>query len=320
MSDPTYTYLNEDAIDEELLCSHICHQPLTDPVVHNGCRNSFCRFCIKNVGWQCPLCRTGTNTDFADVNSLLVLNMLFRLPVKCTNCAITMPRGEFDGHKLKCPILCPHGCGETITRSTLDVHARVCMQKIVPCTSADLGCSVMVPAGQLGEHKKVCQWVLAAPLVSPLINDISNLRHAIKEESAFQKETVQELERKFDRMMLVISDISQEIKLIRTSGQMIADIERDKWNVQERKCKHCHAQFNHELGGCCDHMSLVSLGSRVPAHQTCPACEQAPHQNRGSDINNHIRLQCRCQKYMCTYKSLKGQCVPHVANDGSKKK
>ncbi len=33
MNTPTYSYVDEDDIDEDLLCSHICSEPLTDPVV-----------------------------------------------------------------------------------------------------------------------------------------------------------------------------------------------------------------------------------------------------------------------------------------------
>ncbi len=33
MNTPTYSYVDEDDIDEDLLCSHYCSEPLTNPVV-----------------------------------------------------------------------------------------------------------------------------------------------------------------------------------------------------------------------------------------------------------------------------------------------
>jgi hypothetical protein len=33
LPDPSFSYVNEDEIDEELLCSHVCHAPLVDPIV-----------------------------------------------------------------------------------------------------------------------------------------------------------------------------------------------------------------------------------------------------------------------------------------------
>jgi hypothetical protein len=102
MEEPLYTYVDEDSIDEELLCLHICQSPLLDPVVHNKCENMYCRECIKKVNYKCPVCGTGNKKSFAEVNIPTVLNLLAKIHVKCNRCAKVMKRGDFEAHKRKC--------------------------------------------------------------------------------------------------------------------------------------------------------------------------------------------------------------------------
>ncbi|PRP88866.1 hypothetical protein PROFUN_00334 [Planoprotostelium fungivorum] len=49
-----YEYVNESAIDEDLICC-ICLEPFVDPVARS-CGNTFCRRCIKDLE-RCPKCR-----------------------------------------------------------------------------------------------------------------------------------------------------------------------------------------------------------------------------------------------------------------------
>jgi hypothetical protein len=102
MQEPLYTYVDEDSIDEELLCLHICHSPLLDPVVHNNCKNLYCRECIKKANYKCPVCRTGTEKSFDEVKVRMVLNLLAKIRVKCSCCAKVMQRGDFEAHKHSC--------------------------------------------------------------------------------------------------------------------------------------------------------------------------------------------------------------------------
>jgi hypothetical protein len=77
--------LDQPNLSLSTMTSPICHHPLADPVVHN-CKNSFCRECIKTIGYKCPVCRSGTVNDFHDVNTRLVLNLLARITVMCSCC------------------------------------------------------------------------------------------------------------------------------------------------------------------------------------------------------------------------------------------
>jgi predicted Zn-ribbon and HTH transcriptional regulator len=72
--EPTYTYVDEDSINENLLCSYICFLPLMDPYAHNPCGHSFCHECIKKTNYRCPGCRSGTEKDYTKVNVRLLLN------------------------------------------------------------------------------------------------------------------------------------------------------------------------------------------------------------------------------------------------------
>ena len=53
-----YKYVDEDSIDETLLCP-ICGMAFVDPVVHLDCENMFCKNCLNQVK-NCPLCRKET--------------------------------------------------------------------------------------------------------------------------------------------------------------------------------------------------------------------------------------------------------------------
>jgi ubiquitin conjugation factor E4 B len=137
-NDTNYEYVNEAAIDTELICSSICKAPLIDPVC-TPCDHTFCRKCI--TGWgntgnvRCPAC----NQQLASIDNLpqatrLVRNMLDRLPVKCTFCGKTgLERGNFSDH---------------ISKECSKVH--------VSCPSADIKCPWKGPRDQLNNHIETC--------------------------------------------------------------------------------------------------------------------------------------------------------------------
>lgn len=99
MATQEYTYVDEEAIDEDLLCKYICFQPLDDPVVHNSCGNSFCRSCIEKLDFKCPTCRTGAVAEYSKTNIRAFHNQLSKIQVICNSCEKQMQRGDFKHHK-----------------------------------------------------------------------------------------------------------------------------------------------------------------------------------------------------------------------------
>ena len=55
-----YKYVEEDSIDETLICS-ICASPFVEPLFHVDCGNTFCKQCLQNLQ-NCPLCRNKLST------------------------------------------------------------------------------------------------------------------------------------------------------------------------------------------------------------------------------------------------------------------
>src|SRR3989338_2239271 len=84
--EPTFCYVDEDFVDEDLLCAHICFQPLVEPVTHNSCGQSFCRSCIEKTFYRCPCCRSGTENEYTKVITRAFLNQLGKLRIQCSNC------------------------------------------------------------------------------------------------------------------------------------------------------------------------------------------------------------------------------------------
>jgi hypothetical protein len=197
-----FTYENEDEIDPELICSHICMQPLTNPVVHKGCQNSFCFSCIKATNYKCPICNTGSEENFTFLDARLVLNMLARLKVKCTKCASIMARGEFQDHKFKCSYPCTWGCGEVVNPERAREHERTCLNFKINCTANDIGCKDMIPRCYLAQHIASCRWEQSRWIVEPLYQKISEQENKLKK----QQSTIDILESQIDA---IASQISQ---------------------------------------------------------------------------------------------------------------
>jgi hypothetical protein len=181
--DPSYSYVNEDAIDEELFCSYICHQPLVDPVAHNTCGISFCRKCIESADYKCPMCRTGTASEYADINVRIVLNQLGRILVKCERCSKEMARGDFEAHKPVCPFSCLHGCSAIISRVKEAEHYKLCTHIEIPCSAATLGCTEVIRRIEIEEHVKNCSWERSRWIVVPLKREIEQLKAIMLDQS-----------------------------------------------------------------------------------------------------------------------------------------
>jgi peptidylprolyl isomerase len=154
MSAPTYSYINENAIDPNLICS-VCLQPFCDPMDHS-CGNSFCHNCVKMMNYKCPLCQKGTVKDYTLVKTRAVLNQLASLSVICNTCSMNFPRGEFGVHVPKCPNI------------------------QVPCSAADLGCTESIYRCDLANHLKNCHWEQSRSTIEPYISKIKELEEQLK--------------------------------------------------------------------------------------------------------------------------------------------
>jgi len=135
----SYTYMNEDQIDDELKCM-ICTEPFQSPVNCIKCGQTFCQQCIDQWNKQqlsCPSCRENGYL-FVPVMTRIVLNQLNRLLVQCSLCQQTnIERSHFSHHiSLICPkqiLICMNKCRWTGCREDLEKH-------LIKCRTKHLGC------------------------------------------------------------------------------------------------------------------------------------------------------------------------------------
>ncbi len=199
--DPVFHYVDEDNIDEELLCSLICMSPLVDPVVHNACKNSFCRSCISAAKWSCPTCRTGTQNVFSDVNTRMFLNMLDRLKVECSQCKKEMQRSNFKSHIPNCETPCPRGCGVTTTRADQTKHEGICALVVVQCPARSLGCNAELKRGEMEEHIQTCKWEQSRWIIEPLHQKIG-----------VQNQKIDQLAKSLEELRLLVTKGAQPVQ------------------------------------------------------------------------------------------------------------
>jgi hypothetical protein len=200
-AEPTYAYVNEEEIDEELMCSLICLGPLVDPVVHNMCKISFCRTCIESAKWTCPTCRTGTKKDFSDVNTRMFLNMLNRLKVSCSRCTKTMPRSNFKEHIPNCAILCARGCGIATSKAEQTTHDLVCTFAVIPCSASSFGCTMQLKRCDMEEHSKECKWEQSRWIIEPLCQKIDKQSQQISQ----QNDKIDKLSKRLEELAILVT-------------------------------------------------------------------------------------------------------------------
>lgn len=162
-----YEYMDKASIDKDLNCEY-CNNPLIDPV-STPCKHTFCRICIENkikkTGGACAKhkCKNKslTNEDLTPVTERIVLNMLDRLLVKCTNCgSANIQRGAFEKHATK---LCP--------------------KATVSCSSSDLKCPWTGPSDQLKAHSMTCAYEQIRPILVDIIQDNRQMKEQIQQMS-----------------------------------------------------------------------------------------------------------------------------------------
>jgi len=193
----SYTYVDEDSVDPELICS-ICHNPFVIPVSHVLCNNMFCASCIEGQS-QCPLCRKLLSKDTMSVAPRPILNILDKLKVFCPICHNSLNRGELAIHIANCPVPCTLGCGEKVApKEKLDHEKNKCINKIVNCTAVDVGCDFSAPRNEIAAHVATCKLMEMKPLFLLMMNEITKMKAEIREELAkemneFKQETAREL-------------------------------------------------------------------------------------------------------------------------------
>jgi len=161
MSNVHYEYVDESSIDDNYKCT-ICNEPFKSPIT-TPCDHTYCKECIEH--WldeghsTCPTCRQFiTNDDLKLITTRLILNILDRLLVKCTECQQTgIQRGNFKDH--------------------IDI---VCPKRIIHCTAFDIKCPWSGPREQLEEHLQICSYESLRSVLTSLINHNKQLEEQVR--------------------------------------------------------------------------------------------------------------------------------------------
>ncbi|CAF1386797.1 unnamed protein product [Adineta steineri] len=160
MSNIQYEYVDESLIDENYKCI-ICKEPLINPTV-TPCDHTYCQKCIEhwlNEGYSaCPSCRHILSmNDLKPVSTRLILNILDRLIVKCSQCGQNgIQRGNFNDHLTK---LCPKGT--------------------IFCSAFDIKCPWSGPREQLENHLNTCNYEKLRSVLTHLVNKNRQLEEQI---------------------------------------------------------------------------------------------------------------------------------------------
>jgi len=161
MSNIQYEYVDESSIDENYKCT-ICNEPFKNPVT-TSCDHTYCQECIEhwlNEGHStCPTCRHFLSmNDLKAVTTRLVLNILDRLLVKCSECGQSgIQRGNFNDHINK---LCPKGT--------------------IVCSASDIKCPWSGPRDQLQNHLNTCSYEQLRSILGHLVNTNRRLEEQIQ--------------------------------------------------------------------------------------------------------------------------------------------
>ncbi|KAH3764103.1 Q8IVH4 Methylmalonic aciduria type A protein [Pelomyxa schiedti] len=172
-----YTYAPNVPIDEDFLCP-ICRNPLWDPVEHPNCGNMFCESCLKEAmktSNKCPLCRIEIGT-LHKVTTKAVLNKLSSFLVVCPSCHHNFARDVLPSHIPRCPVACPHDCGQLVAPISLTEHLKTsCASVLVSCPAADSFCEWRGSRPSLKAHVETCLYLKLRPAFLSLQNRILKL-------------------------------------------------------------------------------------------------------------------------------------------------
>ncbi|CAF3501606.1 unnamed protein product [Rotaria socialis] len=193
-----FEYIDEQSISDELKCS-ICTEPFIDPVVTSSCDHTFCRSGIESALKRkaaCPDCRhEPLSSGELKPSGRILLNLLNRLLVRCTNCRQTnIQRGLFDDHIKK---LCP--------------------KVDVACSAVDLKCEWRGPRDQLSNHLANCMIESMRPILGQFIPITERIDRSERENEQL-KLKVAALEQRCNEHEIEIQQLKQKMteKMSRT--------------------------------------------------------------------------------------------------------
>jgi len=176
-----FVYMNEDSIDENLICE-ICARPFIDPIEHVMCGHTFCRLCAKGLR-KCPQCRGETDENsMRPVISRALLRPLGELRVECPTCKEHVVRSELISHVQKCPTDCPFGCNDKVVPADYVEHEKKCPVKVLACPAADLNCTWNGPRRELEAHLNGC-----------IINQLGTIIRGLQEQSQQAQNQIRQL-------------------------------------------------------------------------------------------------------------------------------
>ena len=139
-----------------------CDEPFKRPVT-TPCDHTYFRECIEhwfNEGYSsCPTCRSLLSFEnLKPVTTYLVLNILDKLLVKCSDCGETrIQRGNFSDHMTK---ICP----------TATIH----------CTAFDIKCPWSGPRDEIHHHLSNCSYENLRPVLSEFISQNRQLVEQVR--------------------------------------------------------------------------------------------------------------------------------------------
>ncbi len=193
-----FEYMDKASIDKDLNCEY-CNNPLVDPI-STPCKHTFCRICIetkiKKTGGSCakPKCKNKSIAleDLIPVTERIVLNMLDRLLVKCTNCGTSnIQRGAFEKHVTK-----------------------ICPKAAVSCSASDLKCPWIGASYQLKQHVMVCPYEQIRPILIEIIQDNRQLKEQIQQIS----------EQCLKNHSLYINELQETNQRLNTSVEQLGEV------------------------------------------------------------------------------------------------
>ena len=159
---PNFVKSQRDIEDEDLMCL-ICHMVAVNPQQSQCCGKIYCQQCVekfsrRNSNPKCPTCRKYGVEFFEDKRaSRAILGLTVYCSRKGKGCKWQGALSDLDTHIDKCDyrlMVCPNNCGRTLRQRKLSKHLKG------SCPTRDTTCSDCGEAGQWmsinGEHAKLC--------------------------------------------------------------------------------------------------------------------------------------------------------------------
>ena len=218
--------LVENQSDINSLICPICLDVIKGPVMHSQCGNMFCENCVKALK-ICPLCRAELDpqTPFAPVPRM-IHTMIASVLVRCNICQKEMSRELFEGkHADQCCFACPFGCGEKVTKKTLNEHCKGghCGGYVLQCPGAvePLQCKWHGHGGEAYfSHIADCPLARLAPFVQ------------------WSQQTIRELQSSVQELRTLVSEQQRTITEMRQQTQAISASEGQRTNTDMRQQTH----------------------------------------------------------------------------------